>query len=85
MYIENAAPKIGAIVSGVDVKTMAEGEWKELYQAWLESAVLIVRDQKLTKPDYLAYSARFGRLKPHRVKRTRDPEYPGDHADGLGR
>jgi taurine dioxygenase len=38
--------------------------------------VLVVRGQTLSKTDFLAYSRRFGRLKPHRVKRTRDPEHP---------
>jgi taurine dioxygenase len=38
--------------------------------------VLVVRGQRLSKPDFISYSRRFGRLKPHRVKRTRDPEHP---------
>ena len=84
MRIEKAAPHIGAIVTGVDVKTMTDGEWKQLYQAWLDSTVLVVRDQKLAKPDYVAYSARFGRIKPHRVKRTRDPEHPEITLMGVG-
>jgi hypothetical protein len=32
-----------------------------------------VRGQELSKADFLAYSRRFGRLKPHMIKRTRDP------------
>jgi len=76
MKIEKAAPQIGAIVTDVDVKSLSESDWKALYEAWLDHHVLIVRDQKLTKPDYIAYSRRFGRLNPHRVKRTRDPEFP---------
>ena len=46
--------------------------------------MLIVRDQQLTKAEYLAYSARFGRLKPHSVKRTRDPVYPEITLMGVG-
>jgi alpha-ketoglutarate-dependent taurine dioxygenase len=76
MKIEQATPGIGAIVTGVDVKSLTDAEWKAMYKAWLDTTVLVVRDQKLSKPDFLAYSARFGRLKPHRVKRTRDPEHP---------
>jgi taurine dioxygenase len=48
----------------------------KIYQTWLERHVLIVRGQTLSKTDFLAYSRRFGRLKPHRVKTTRDPEHP---------
>jgi taurine dioxygenase len=76
MQIENAVPHIGAIVTDIDVHSLTEGDWTRLYQTWLDRHVLIVRGQTLSKPDFLAYSRRFGRLKPHRVKRTRDPEHP---------
>ena len=76
MQVENAAPLIGAIVTGLDVRSLAEDDWKRLYRTWLERHVLIVRGQTLSKRDFLAYSRRFGRLKPHRVKATRDPELP---------
>ena len=58
------------------MRSLTEGDWKRLYQAWLDRHVLIVRGQKLSKPDFISYSRRFGRLKPHRVKSTRDPEHP---------
>ena len=76
MKIETAAPQIGAIVTDVDVRVLSDADWRQLYQAWLDHHVLVVRGQSLTKADYVTYSRRFGRLKPHRVKRTRDPEYP---------
>jgi taurine dioxygenase len=44
----------------------------------------VVRDQTLTKEEFLAYSRRFGRLKPHRVKKTRDPEHAELTVMGLG-
>src|SRR5262245_18686346 len=74
MRIEDAAPRIGAVVTEVDVRALTEPDWKVLYQTWLERHVLIVRGQTLSKSDFLAYSRRFGRLKPHRVKSTRDFE-----------
>jgi taurine dioxygenase len=79
------------------VRALPEGAFAELYQAWLQRHVLIVRGQTLSKAEFLAYSRRFGRLKPHRVKRTRDPEHPeitlmgittgnsGDHRLALDR
>ena len=76
MKIEHAAPHIGALATGVDVKKMSDGDWQKLYQAWLDRGVLCVRGQELSKTDFIAYSARFGRLKPHRVKSTRDPAHP---------
>ena len=76
MQIEYATPKIGALVTGLDVRTMSDGDWQTLYRTWLDRHVLIVRGQSLEKPEFLAYSRRFGRLKPHRVRKTRDPEHP---------
>jgi taurine dioxygenase len=76
MRIEKAVPQIGALVTDVDVKTLTDADWRKLYQTWLDHSVLVVRGQQLEKADYVTYSRRFGRLKPHRVKRTRDPEHP---------
>jgi taurine dioxygenase len=76
MHIENAVPRIGALVTDVDVRSLSDSDWKQLYQTWLDRHVLIVRGQKLSKPEFLDYSARFGRLKAHRVKKTRDPQHP---------
>ena len=45
MQIEAAAPRIGAIVTGIDVRWMTEEDWKRLYQTWLDRHVLIVRGQ----------------------------------------
>ena len=74
MQIENAVPYIGALVTGLDVKRMTNSEWQTLYQIWLDRHVLIVRGQELSKANFLAYSRRFGRLKPHMIQRTRDPD-----------
>jgi len=62
MHIERPHPKIGALVTGVDVRSLGDDEWKTLYQAWLDSIVMVVRGQTLTKEEFLAYSRRFGRL-----------------------
>ena len=84
MHIERPHPKIGALVTGVDVRSLGDDEWKTLYQAWLDSIVMVVRGQTLTKGEFLAYSRRFGRLKPHRVRKTRDPEHAELTVMGIG-
>lgn len=84
MNIERPHPRIGALVTGVDVRTLSDDDWSTLYRTWLESIVLVVRDQTLTMEEFLAYSRRFGRLKPHRVRRTRHAEYPELTVMGLG-
>jgi taurine dioxygenase len=75
MRVAKLEPKIGAEITDVDVRTLTDDEWATLYRTWLESNVLVVRDQKLTMEEYLAYSRRFGRLKPHRVRKTRHPQH----------
>ena len=75
MEIRRMGP-IGAEVTGVDVKTLDDGTFGKIYQAWLDSNVLCVRDQVLEIDDYLTYSRRFGSVLPHPSKVTRHPEYP---------
>lgn len=76
MKIEIPAPNIGAIVSGVDARRLSDAEWETLYRTWLDRNVLVVRDQELTIDEFLAYSRRFGTIKPHRVRQTRHPDHP---------
>jgi len=75
LQIRKMGPQIGVEISGVDVKTMSDGEWRQIYQAWLDYNVMCVRDQDLTIPDFIRYSERFGPVTPHPSKSTRHPEY----------
>jgi taurine dioxygenase len=84
MKIDRPDPRIGAIATDVDVRALGDADWNALYQAWLDGIVLVVRGQTLTIDEFLAYSRRFGRLKPHRVKKTRHPEYPELTVMGVG-
>ena len=74
--IRRMGPQIGVEVTGVDVKTMSEAEWRKIYQAWLDHNVMCVRGQELTIPDFIRYSERFGPVMPHPSKSTRHPEHP---------
>ena len=84
MQIERPHPQIGALVSGVDVRSLSDEDWQTLYRTWLDSIVMVVRGQTLTKEEFLTYSRRFGRLKPHRVRKTRDPEHAELTVMGVG-
>ena len=75
MEIRRMGP-IGAEITGVDVKTMDDAAFSKIYQAWLDSNVIVVRDQSLQIGDYLRYSLRFGVISPHPSKSTRHPECP---------
>jgi taurine dioxygenase len=84
MKIDKPDPRIGAIATDVDVRSLGDADWNALYRAWLDGIVLVVRGQSLTIPEFLAYSRRFGRVKPHRVRRTRHTEYPELTVMGIG-
>ena len=84
MKLERPDPRIGAIASEVDVRTLSEADWNALYRAWLDGIALVVRGQTLTMEEILAYSRRFGRLKPHRVRKTRHPDHPELTLMGVG-
>lgn len=74
--IRRCSPKIGAVVTGVDVTTLDDAGFAPLYQAWLDCNVLVVRGQNLTIEQFLDYSRRFGRLEPHLTRNTRHPDFP---------
>src|SRR5437660_203114 len=84
MKIDKPDPRIGAIATDVDVRSLSDGDWNALYRAWLDGIVLVVRGQTLSIEEFLAYSRRFGPLHPHRVKRTRHPDHPELTVMGIG-
>ncbi|MBS0223453.1 MAG: TauD/TfdA family dioxygenase [Proteobacteria bacterium] len=84
MKVAHPDTRIGAIATGIDVRALSDADWHALYRTWLDSIVLVIRDQTLTIEEFLAYSRRFGRLKPHRVTRTRHPDHPELTVMGVG-
>lgn len=47
--IRKASPKIGAEIKDVDVRTMTEETFDDVYQAFLDHIVIVIRDQPLTE------------------------------------
>lgn len=84
MKIEKPTANTGAIVTGVDVRTMSDADWQAIYQAWLDAGVICVRGQDLTIEEFLAYGRRFGQVFPHLVKKSRHPDYPELTVMGVG-
>jgi taurine dioxygenase len=76
LEIDYPAPQIGAVISGVDVNHLGEGEFARIYDTWLARNVICVRGQGLTIEGFIAYSRRFGIVVPHPSKSTRHPEHP---------
>ena len=76
LEIQRLTPRVGAIAQGVDVRNIDDATFAELYRAWLDCNVLVVRGQNLALAEFLAYSRRFGVIDPHPSKSTRHPEIP---------
>ena len=53
---------LGAEIQGVDLRTMNDGEFAAIYQAWLDHLAVLVRGQTLTDEDLITFSRRFGDL-----------------------
>ena len=61
LQIHGAGPQTGVEITGIDVNTMEEAIWNKIYQAWLDLNVMVVHDQDLTIPHFIAAGERFGR------------------------
>jgi taurine dioxygenase len=53
---------LGATIERVDVRGLGEAGFAQLHRAWLDHSVLLVRDQRLTDADLIAFSRRLGDL-----------------------
>jgi len=53
---------LGAEIRDVDLRTIDASAFDAIYRAWLDHQVLLVRDQRLTDDDLIAFSRRFGDL-----------------------
>jgi alpha-ketoglutarate-dependent taurine dioxygenase len=62
MEIKKLQPTFGAAISGLDLKALTVMEWEEIHQAFLEYAVLIFPEQRLSKKQQEVFSLRFGEI-----------------------
>lgn len=53
---------LGATVDDVMVNDLTDAAFGQIYQAWLDHAVLLFRSQSLTDEEHLEFTHRFGRL-----------------------
>ena len=51
-----------AEITGIDVASIADEEFEQIYAAWLEYGVLRLRNQRIDEQQLQAFSARFGPL-----------------------
>ena len=57
-------PAVGAEVGNVDLTALTAAQFAEIEAAWYRYSVLLIRNQKLTDDDLLAFSRRLGELDP---------------------
>ena len=75
--LKRLSPKLGAEVTGVDLaKPLDDATQRALHDAWIEHAVLVIRDQKLTPPQFEAAARIFGDILEQQVKKFALPDNP---------
>ncbi len=62
MNISPITPNFVADISDIDLRSMTDGDFESIYQAWLTYGVLRIRGQQLDEDELQAFSARFGPL-----------------------
>jgi alpha-ketoglutarate-dependent taurine dioxygenase len=53
---------LGAEIAGIDVRAIDDTAFAAIYRAWLDHQVLLLRNQRLSDADLIAFSRRFGEL-----------------------
>jgi taurine dioxygenase len=56
------APRLGAEVTGVDLRAIDDAAFAAIHRAWIDHQVLLFRGQSLTDTDLIDFSRRFGEL-----------------------
>jgi taurine dioxygenase len=70
-------PSLGAEVTGIDLSQPLDDEMRRaLYDAWIKHAVLVIRDQKLSPPQFAAAARMFGDILDQQLKQYVLPEHP---------
>src|SRR5260221_11433043 len=80
MEFRKLSEGFGVETSDVDLsRPLPAPAFKELWNAFFEIQILVVRSQKLKAKEYLAFAKRFGKPEPHVIDQFHHPE----HADIL--
>jgi taurine dioxygenase len=68
---------LGAEVAGIDLARPVEAATRAaLHDAWVEHAVLVIRDQALSPPQFAAAAGIFGDLLEQQIKKYALPDHP---------
>ncbi len=68
-------PAFGLEASGVDVSgALSDAAFDEIARTFFAAQILVLRDQRLTPQQYLAFARRFGPPEPHVIDQFHHPE-----------
>jgi len=77
LKIERLSSTLGAEVTGVDLSKPVDAATRQaLHDAWIEHAVLVIRDQELSPPQFQAAAELFGEVLEQQLKKFTLPEHP---------
>jgi taurine dioxygenase len=77
LTINRLGGALGAEVIGLDLtREPANEDLDRVHQAWLDHSVLVLRDQRITPEQQLAFARRFGVARPHHLSPNRHPDHP---------
>lgn len=66
MEIVRSSPAVGAEILGVDLRSLTDGEFEAVHQAFVDHGVIFFRDQDLTPDDHIAFAERWGEVNVNR-------------------
>jgi taurine dioxygenase/putative 2-oxoglutarate oxygenase len=69
---------IGTRADGVDVRALSDDQFERIYEAWIDSTIILFRGQTLTPHEQVALSDRFGQ----RLNYTR-PQFAADDVPDI--
>jgi taurine dioxygenase len=75
LEIHPLSGNIGAEIRGADLSALDDATFEQVHRAFLDHAVLVFRDQKLSHSDQIAFGRRFGELDVHPIAIGME-EYP---------
>lgn len=64
--VERASSSVGAVLSGVDLRSIGDEQFAEIRRAFVDHGVIFFRDQDLTPDDHVAFARRWGEINVNR-------------------
>jgi taurine dioxygenase/putative 2-oxoglutarate oxygenase len=68
---------IGTEVRGIDLREpISDSDFKKIFDAWIDTTILLIRDQHITEQQHLDFTKRFGEISFYTRKKFSEDKYP---------